>query len=319
MFPIPTLLLGVLAAVPPQSDAESSSADPPDEHFLVERGEELVPLRVPRGEELRFSVSVDLGLLDTVVGKVTMKSEVEPYRESLLVPGSPEEGDALHTAHLSVHAKGDHSFYSMDATIDTRILPQEWPRISYRYVHEGSENRRREILLGFREDQRQSSYRKDTKKGAPRGTRIWREPAYREVPEGTLDMLSALYLTRSLVTEELRVVRFPLIDKSRVWQLRLTKGRRKRMETAAGTFDVVEILLEPSPYPGEVVDEEKEEKFQGLFGIHGSIHLWAERRTGIPVRIQGDLPIGPLTIGIDVELQSYEGTPADFAPLKSRK
>ncbi len=319
MIPISNLLLGLLAAVAPQDGTESAPIDPVDDPFLIDRGEDLVSLRVPRDEALRFSVSVDFGLLDTVLGKVTMKSEVEPYRESLLVPGGTDGGEALHTAHLSVHAKGDYSLYSMDATIDTRILPQDWPRISYRYVHEGSENRRREILLGIREEKRQSSYRKDTKKGAPRGTRIWRDPAYREIPAGTLDMLSALYLTRSLVTDELRVVRFPLIDKHRLWQLRITKGRRKRMETAAGTFDVVEILLEPSAYPGEVVDEEKKEKFQGLFGIHGSIHLWAERKTGIPVRITGDLPLGPLTIGIDVELQSYKGTPTAFQPLKPRK
>jgi hypothetical protein len=87
------------------------------------------------------------------------------------------------------------------------------------------------------------------------------------------------------------------------------------METAAGTFDVVEIVLEPSAYPGEDLEEEKQEKFEGLFGIHGSIHLWADRTTGIPVRIQGDLPIGPITLGIDVGLKSYEGTPPGFGPV----
>ena len=40
--------------------------------------------------------------------------------------------------------------------------------------------------------------------------------------------------------------------------------------------------------------------FEGVFGIHGTMHLWAERHTGIVVRIQGDLPLGPMTLAVDV-------------------
>jgi hypothetical protein len=40
------------------------------------------------------------------------------------------------------------------------------------------------------------------------------------------------------------------------------------------------------------------------------MHLWVEKHTGIAVRIQGDLPVGPLTLGVDVELESFSGTEA---------
>jgi hypothetical protein len=330
-----------------QAEPSSSLGDGPssleDGEVRVERGALLPPIYASRHEVLEYRAYISFGFLETSVGTVTITSDVDPYQESLLLspprkrgakaaegdraendaaaspPGEvPEEEpeEAKHTVHFRVHAKGDYSLYSMDARIDTRILPQEWPRYSYRYVHEGTENRRREILLGRREGGWQSSYRKDTRKGAPKGTRIWKEPATREIPEGTLDMLSALFLTRTLVRDDLRVLRFPLIDKKTLWRLRLTKGKRKRMEISAGTFDVVEIILSPSAFPGEEAKEGKKEKFEGLFGIHGSIHLWADHQTGIPVRIQGDLPIGPLSLGIDVVLRKYEGTPSAFQPVQ---
>ena len=317
MQSILVLLAGLLSLGAIQdSSAATSDAPPQTEDLKIERGGGLPSLRIPRNEKLEYRVHVDLGLIEAAVGKVTMTSEVEPYRRSLVVAPGADEGDkALETGHLTIHASGDYALYSMDATIETRILPQEWPRFSYLHIAKGSEEKRREVLLGRKDGKEQSSYRRDTNTGAPKGTRIWKKPKFREVPSGSIDMLTALYLSRSLVKDDLRVLRFPLLDKDTIWQLRLTKGTRKRMETASGTFDVVEILLEPSTYPGEEEDEEKNEKFEGLFGIHGSIHLWADRRTGIPVRIQGDLPIGPLTLGVDVDLTGYSGTDPDFQPV----
>ena len=79
---------------------------------------------------------------------------------------------------------------------------------------------------------------------------------------------------------------------------------------------VVEVVLTPGPYPGETFEQEKLDQFEGVFGIHGSIHLWVEQRTGIAVRIQGDLPVGPITLGIDVILERFSGTPPEFAPVE---
>jgi hypothetical protein len=129
-------------------------------------------------------------------------------------------------------------------------------------------------------------------------------------------MLSAVMMARTLIREDHETLRFPLIDKDRVWELKLSRGKTQRMKTGAGTFDVVEVVLQPGPYPGEVIEKEKLEKFEGVFGMHGTIHLWVDKRTGIAVRIQGDLPVGPITLGIDVILSGYSGTPSDFAPVE---
>jgi hypothetical protein len=219
-------------------------------------------------------------------------------------------------AAIKLFASGSYLWYSLESTLETRILPQDWPRVSYQSVSKSSQTRRREVLLGKKDGATTSSYRGDTKRGAPEGTRIWRPAKERTVPEGTLDMLTAVFQARTLIREKQETLTFPLIDKDRVWNLRLRRGEERRMETTAGTFfDVVEVVLEPEPYPGEALVE-KAERFEGVFGINGTIHLWVEKKTGVAVRIQGDLPIGEvITLGIDVVLDSYSDTPEDFAPV----
>jgi hypothetical protein len=308
------LLLALQSASGAGVDSEPNNAPPPA--LRIERPEGQVALLVPRDEKLVFRAHVGVGFLEASVGKVTLKSRVDPYRRSILLGGKKDDdGPQPETARITAHAAGDYAFYSMDATIETLVLPQEWPSTVYRYISGGSDPKRRESLLGVRDGVTATSFRQDTHKGAPPGTRIWKAPKEREIPEGSVDMLSAVFLVRTLIQEEHQVLRFPLLDKLRVWQMRVRRGQRGKVETGAGTFDAVEILLEPDFYPGEEIENEKKERFEGLFGIHGSIHLWVDRKLGIPVRIQGDLPIGPITLKIDVVLESYEGTPAAFAPI----
>ena len=321
---LPPAAPGVAAAAQ-ESAAGSGAAEPAlmdgdvgvrEAAFVLDFGPTRPVLRLPRDEKLVYDVYVDLALFETTVGTVTQSSAVEPYQRSVLLVNSGEEDENLETATLTIKAKGRHSLYNLDSTIESRILPQGWPRIMQRNSQAGTENRRREVMIGIRDGKPTSSYRKDTTKGAPKGTRIWRDPHYREVPEGTVDMLSAVYFVRTLIADdELESVSFPLLEKSRVWELTLRRGQTKRIETPAGTFDAVEVLLEPKPYEGEQMDEDDRKRFEGLFGLHGTIHLWVEQQTGVPIRIQGDLPAGWVTLGVDVILKSFEGTPPEFAPL----
>jgi hypothetical protein len=245
---------------------------------------------------------------------MTQTCKVQDQKPSLLLSQPTPTGE---TGAITLHAEGSYAVYSLESTIESRFLPQEWPRILHTQTSKGSERRRREVLLGKRDGVPVSSYRRDTDKGAPPGTRIWREAVQREVPEGTLDMLGAVLAARTLIREKRDSIAFPLIDKDRVWQLRLRRGGERRLETRPGVaFDVVEVVLEPGPFPGEVFEKDKLKQFEGVFGIHGSIHLWLEKRTGVAVRIQGDLPVGVITLGIDVVLDSYSGTPPEFAPVE---
>ena len=308
-----TLLFATSLLLQADDAAVTAGTDAPKE-FVVERGENLAVLRLQRAEELVYRVLIDIGPINATVGTVTLRTSVEPFKQSVLLLGNDASDGGLETGCLSAHAEGSYAWYTLDTTIETRIFPQAWPHVAHRYESGGSERRRREVLLGIVDGEPTSSYRKDTEKNAPAGTRIWRRPRFRQVPDGAVDMLSALYLARTLVAERMQALEFPLIDKDELWLMRATLGREKKLRTEAGEFDVVEVRLEPKVYPGEEADEEHQERFEGLFGLHGSIDLWVDRSTGVPVKIQGDLPLGPITIGIDVELTSYRGTPQGFRP-----
>jgi len=327
---LPILLAGFLW----QGTTPDHQDDPPPANgdvkvkeagFLVESVAGRPSLVLPRDERLVYRARIKFGPISASVGKATQTCSVDPYRQSILLAqpapprgdldgGNPAAGEQ-EAATITIHAKGGYTWYALDSTIESRILPTAWPRVTYRQISEGTEKRRRETKLGLREGESSSSYRKDTRKGAEKGTRIWREPSYRQVPEGTVDLLTAVFFARTLIREKLDELSFPMIDKDRIWLLTLRRGKEKRMETQAGTFDVVEAILEPGVYPGEEIDEDKVKRFEGIFGIHGSIRLWVEKHSGVPVRIEGDLPLGPITLGIDVVLESYAGTPAEFVEV----
>jgi len=280
-----------------------------------ELGGDSPALLVPRDERLEFGVHVAVGPVGATVGTVELASGVDPYVESLvlLAPSPATDGAARETGWLRAKAKGGYLWYDMETVLDSRYLPKDWPSISHFYRQSGSENRRRENMIGFNEGRQQTAYRADTRHGAPSGHRIWKPVTYRDVPAGTVDMLGAVYLARTLLESGQEKLSFPLLDKTKLWKMTLERGDERRLEVPLGTFDAIEIKLIPGTWPGE--PEVESQKFQGLFGIRGSIHLWVEKKTGVPVRIQGDVPAGPVTIKCDIYLEHATGVPDAFQPV----
>jgi hypothetical protein len=308
----------------------------PGPGLTLSRGPGQLPLHIPLGEELEFDVILNVAVLgDAKVGEVVLSAGVEPF-----VAGLPAAGDALDTdlkvGWIKSQAKGSYITYDLDHQIEMRALPQAWPRVIYRDTQEGTENRKRELKLGDHDGTSYSEYRSDTHcKGCERrehfveGTwpfgsdhhcdkckrashRVWREATSREVPEGTLDMLSAIYYSRTMVRAGLQEISVPLLDKTKLWELTLSRGKQKSIRTPAGKFLCREIQLATSVPASEESDGAS---FEGLFGIHGTIHIWLEEQTGVPVSVQGLVPIGPIELDVQLSLRKYHGTPADFAPL----
>lgn len=298
---------GALGATP--QDASAPVAPAP---FRFEPGAKVPPLLIPRDEELVYRAYLGVAITETHVGKVVQTCKVEDLKAPLLATAPVPSGEA---AAIRLEAEADYLWMELSSTLEAKILPQAWPRLLYTSSTTSSQTRKRELWIGELEGKPRSSFRSDTSKGAPEGTRIWKSAKEREVPAGSLDMISAVFMTRAMMREKLETLSFPLVDKDRVWLLTLKRGEEKRMELPAGTFDVVEVLLEPEPYPDEKIDEEKLEEFEGVFGIQGTIHLWVDKTTGIAVRIQGSIPIKIGSVDVDVELESFRGTPPEFAPL----
>lgn len=292
---------------------DASAAPPP---FRFEPGAKVPPLLIPRAEELVYRAYLDFALGETHVGKVVQTCTVEELQQPLVATSAVAMGE---TACIKLEAEAEYLWMELSSTLEARILPQAWPRLKYNSKNTSSQTRRRELWIGLVDDKPRSRFQSDTKTGAPKGERIWKPWKEREVPEGSLDMISAVFMTRALMREEQDSLTFPLVDKDRVWQLTLKRGETRKMTVPAGTFEVVKVVLEPEPYPDEKIDPEKLEQFEGVFGIQGTIELWVEKKTGIAVKIQGSIPIKlGMTAEVEVELETYSGTPLEFVPLKTK-
>ena len=290
----------------------------PGPPMAFEIGGGVPALLIPRDEHLEFGVHVAVGPVGATVGSVTIDSGVDPYVESMVLLGPARTAGAAQreTGWLRAKAEGSYLWYSMETVLDSRYLPAEWPSISHFYRQSGSENRRRESLIGQLAGRGQTAYRADTRHGAPEGKRIWKAAVYRDVPEGTIDMLGAVYLARVLVKSGKEKLTFPLLDTTSLWKMTLERGEEKRIEVPFGTFDAIEIKLIPGAWPGE--PEVEPAKFKGLFGIRGSIHLWVDKAIGVPLRIEGSVPAGPVTIDCDIYLIKATGMPEALLSVEQK-
>jgi hypothetical protein len=312
----------------------STAARDLDGNLLVERGEGLA-FTVPSAESLSFEVIVDIPLVGaTSLGEFELVSGTETHKASVFEPAGNESTEAPLAGWIRGNASGACLNYVLKHEISLRLLPQEWPRVIYRDTQSGTENRRRELMYGMRNGQPTSLYRRDAhcvsatcerpehrvektwlrkehhcNKCKRAAHRDWRKPTVQEVPEDGVDMLSAVFLARSMVRNGLGELKFPMLDKNRWWDVTLTLGESRRLVTRAGTFECRAVKLTP------ILPSGKREKFKGLFGIHGTLSIWLEKDTGVPVSIEGILPAGPLDVGINLRLKGYQGTPEGFASL----
>lgn len=302
--------------------------------FVLERGADRQSIRYPRDEELSYRVSISLGVLGSpTVGTVTMTSKVEPFFKGGVVRPEAIEEAPLEQAFVSARAEGSYAVYSVVETISTRVLPQLYPRILHKTVQTGTENRQRELSIGRIGEGTSSSYRSDGHcrgcedrahfvkstwpwqdahhcKSCKRGEhRVWREPRKKDIPDGSIDMVSAVMLARTVVQQGKPSAHFTLLDREKLWDVELSRGRRGRRKTPAGEFDVVEVLLATRVPESEGGDSEE---FVGLFGLHGSISIWMHPESGVPVAITGLVPAGPINLDVVIELESYRGTPDSF-------
>lgn len=317
--------------------AEAGNPNLVEGSFRIDRGQDM-GLWVPPGESLEFRVDVDLGVLgEASVGTVTMSSGVEPFVAGLPRPGDtlPEGGELV--GWVRIAARGGHLGYELDHSITTRFLPQAWPSLINSEVQAGSENRKREIKVGLKDGEWASSYRANghcrdctrrehyVKASLPwnkdyhckkcrRGEhRIWNSPRDREVPAQTTDILGAVYLARNLVSGQRDSLELSMVQKENLWKVKLKRGAVQIIEVPAGKFRCREVQLSVSQPAGE---KEGSNKFSGLFGIKGALKIWLHEPTGVPVLIEGDVPVGDIVdLHARIRLSKSRGTPAAFKKL----
>ncbi|MGE3164231.1 MAG: DUF3108 domain-containing protein [Planctomycetota bacterium] len=121
-----------------------------------------------------------------------------------------------------------------------------------------------------------------------------------------VDYLTAIYKARHLdfsTSAEPQCVR--VVSDTDLWVIRVSATREETIETPAGKFETIKLVLDPQSDSGEVKKE-----FEGLFGLNGAIGVWVDRETHRPVRVQGQLPFAFLNLHAIVELIKVEEAPA---------
>jgi len=333
--------LAAIAVARPAADGPHGAAAAPRSPLVVTRGPDALAFEIPAAEVLDFDVFVELGLLGKLgkfrVGSFELSSGVEPFQAGLPPAGIVTAALASEpvasfapvprAGWMRGRARGRYLGFVLDHTIETRVLPQAWPRFVHRDTAAGSACRRRELRYGDRDGVNSLWYRSDTHcKGCERrehfvdaslfspaghcrrcrrsAHRVWKAPRTRTIPTGAVDMLSAVFLCRAMVAEGRDELTFPLLDKDTIWELGVKRAGRQRIETSAGTFTCRAIVLSPRAAEGE--PRGGKAQFKGLFGIHGTLSIWVEEASGIPVRIEGTVPVGPLDLVVSLELRSTE-------------
>ncbi len=305
----------------------------------VSIGDDGLSWGVPRDERLEYDVEIEIGVLGNPhVGRMTLESGVKPFQSGVLLPSSNAvAGDDLEAAWIRARARGQHMVYKLDELIETSWLPQDFPTLYYRSTQTGSEHRQRQIKIGAQDGAPHGWYRSDRHcKGCQNREhflkpnwawsdeshcgrckraehRIWGKPETRSVGPRTVDMLSAVLIARSMVERGEETIAFQVLDKTDLWDIVIRRGERKTIEVPAGKFRAVPLSLTTSVPAGEPVPEDQ--KFAALFGLHGTLRIWVEEHTGVPLLIAGDVPAGPLNFGVRASLTGYHGTPAGFVRL----
>jgi hypothetical protein len=299
---------------------------------------------MPLEESLRFKVEVTMGPVRGLdVGKVTLQCTQAPLPEEDVVVDatagtelSEAEIEAAKKSRLEVGtiktvAKGGYLGYEVLHTIVVKWYAGTLPRIEWQETMRGSNCSARTIRIGEIEGQWKIEYQKDRHcKGCNRkshqvdGMMPWSDPrhckdcerpehrvprdfTYLDIPADSIDMVSSLYFARSFVRSGQSAVTLNMVNQDELWSVELKRGEEREIETPAGDFDCVRVLIGPKLAAGEGLGDEAEKRFEALFGLHGNITIWVDKKGGFPVRIEGEAPFGPVNVAIKASLTDRDG------------
>ena len=280
---------------------------------------------LPSDESLQFKIEVTLGPVRGLdVGTVLLTCVQSPRDEE-----AEKKGGLI--ASIDGLAKGGYLGRDVHHTIGVRWHAGSRPRIESTENLQGSRVSNRESRVGESEGKWRLEYRKDRHcKGCedtshfvdgflpwskpshcddcerPRH-RVWRPYKYLDVPPDALDIVSALYFARGFLRSEARMTSIALVNQDELWKVRLERADERVIDTPAGKFDSVRILLGPELAAGDGPGKKSAERFEALFGLHGDISVWVDRKSGVPVLIQGSAPIGPFDAHVKATLTGHRG------------
>jgi hypothetical protein len=287
---------------------------------------------LPVDESLRFKVEVTLGPVRGLdVGSVTLTCVQTPASAIPLGDAPTDENGRRLIASIDGVAKGGYLGRDVHHAIGVRWFVGSRPRIECVERLTGSRVSDRELRVGELDGQWQLEYRKDRHCKGCNDTdhftvgalpwsrpshcddcqrpnhRVWRDYKYLDVPADAIDIVSALYFARGFLRSDAESTSLALVNQDELWNVHLKRGGTRKIETPAGEFDCVRVLIGPELAAGDGPGKKGAARFEALFGLHGDISVWVDRVRGIPVLIQGTAPLGPFNVHVKASLTSHRG------------
>lgn len=319
----------------PVSETPNGAApvDDPDARFLV-RLDQSPSEWLPKDETLRYVVEATFGPIRSLdVGKVFLRAWLPPdEREAGAQPADASQAadGTRQVASIVALATGSVMGHEMIHRIDVRWLTGLEPRVEMIETRRGSRVGNRELRLGESRNGWHAFYRKDKhcrkcedQAHVVEGSMPWSDPSHCDgcllpehriwgyskdfaIPVDSVDIVSALFVSRRFLKSGESEALLSIVQHDDLWRVRIKRGERQRIETPAGTFNCVRILISPELAVGEGLKGDVSKRFEALFGLHGSITVWVDAQGAFPVSIEGEAPVGPFEVFVRASLLKRE-------------
>jgi hypothetical protein len=139
---------------------------------------------------------------------------------------------------------------------------------------------------------------------------VWIHIKDHQVEEPYVDLLTAIYVARTAATpsrEQPLII--PVVNDDSRWYVEVSPQNTETIQVEEGEYEAIEMALNPIASDGN-----EKKRFEGLFGIHGTLRVWFDSISGRPVLIEGTLPFAYLQLKARIELISV----SDASVVKSR-
>ncbi len=315
------------APVPPpieRDDPEKSPAPHPVTATAIDDLARIVPSSFPLGERLMFKATVEWKGASVLVGYLELATW--------------EDDDSRKVLHA--RGRGQRFGYSIDQRIvSTMNLEGERP-VSFMNTQRGTEQHTKK--LAFEDGKISFSRRKHClekncsdsthlvakvawKGPIPWGTKekhcddphcgnsaheVWIHIKDHQVEEPYVDLLTAIYVARTAATpSRVQPLIIPVVNDDSRWYVEVSPQKTETIQVEEGEYEAIEMALNPIASDGN-----NKKRFEGLFGIHGTLRVWFDSISGRPVLIEGTLPFAYLQLKARIELISV----SDAAVVKAR-
>lgn len=194
-------------------------------------------------------------------------------------------GDAY---RFDARALGRYLIYTLDIRLSSFVDASTLRSLEFRRKEVGTE--KREYAVIFDRDAGRATYRRKPGKFASveqMDATPWENRSTYPVSPEVNDILYTLYFARDIGDRVGNKKYYLFVEKTKIWKAMVAVTGEKRIDLGtAGTFDALKIAIEP-----DYTDEpEMGEKFSGLFGVEGSLEVWVDKRTRIPLIVRGRVP-----------------------------